>query len=219
MPGDSVDGHHQGYRQLLTAQTAHQLESQHVHILLSIKPLTLLNCLIRAVKLAPVASTIPNLLPLLLLLCNLTLIMRTSCLAERVLSTYNVSHYAKVSYPLQISSGDRLEAEPVSDPNQVNVKSAGPLVQISIPEVDQQVFTREGIDNLYSIDNTDACHPFGVVRAQEQGQLDELIPAHPQLILYILHSVLLHVLLPLKDVPEQRFVALTTNVLLLARSL
>ncbi|KAA6426037.1 MAG: hypothetical protein FRX49_03889 [Trebouxia sp. A1-2] len=55
------------------------------------------------------------------------------------------------------------------------------------PEVDKQLFSREGIHNLNSVDNANAGDPLGVVRPQQQGQLDELIPAHPQLTLHILH--------------------------------
>ena len=75
--------------------------------------------------------------------------------------------------------------------------------QRQAPEVDKQLFSWEGIHNLNSVDNANASHPLSVVRAQQQGQLDELIPAHPQLTLHILHPVLLHILLPLKDVPAQ----------------
>ena len=69
------------------------------------------------------------------------------------------------------------------------------------PEVDQELFSGESIHNLHSIDNADASHTLGVVRAQQQSQLNELVTTHAQLACHILHTVLLHILLPLKDVP------------------
>ena len=70
-----------------------------------------------------------------------------------------------------------------------------------VPEVDQKLLSGESIDNLHSIDDADAGHAFCVIRAQQEGQLDELVPCHAQLALHILHPVLLHILLPLKNVP------------------
>ena len=47
-----------------------------------------------------------------------------------------------------------------------------------VPEIDKELLTGEGIDNLNSIDDANACHSLSIVRAQQQSQLDELVPGH-----------------------------------------